>query len=128
MRGRLPDDFTGLEVDYDEPEKPAIIGRRKNGTSCTVKRMSTGTRDQLWMSLRIAALERRAQDVEPMPFLADDLFDSSDEGRATSMLGAIAQLAKHTQVLLFTHHAHVVEIAVATLGEKVRVHRLGPEA
>jgi uncharacterized protein YhaN len=59
-----------------------------------------------------------------MPFLADDLFDSSDEGRAVAMLGAIAELARHTQILLFTHHAHVVDIAMAALGKQVQVHRL----
>lgn len=124
VRDRLPDDFAGLEVDYENPDRPTIIARRKNGTSCAVKRMSTGTRDQLWLSLRIAALERRARDVEPMPFLADDLFDSSDEARIVAMLPAISELARHTQVLLFTHHAHVVDIAVGALSEQVRVHRL----
>ncbi len=126
VRDRLPDDFTGLEVDYEDPDRPAIIGRRRDGTSCAVKRMSTGTRDQLWLSLRIAALERRARDVEPMPFLADDLFDSSDEARTVAMLGAIAELARHTQVLLFTHHIHVVDIAVSVLGKQLHVHRLDP--
>lgn len=126
VRDRLPDDFTGLEVDYEDPDRPTIIGRRKDGTSCPVKRMSTGTRDQLWLSLRIAALERRARDVEPMPFLADDLFDSSDEARTVAMLSAIAELARHTQVLLFTHHAHVVDIAIGKLGKQLHVHRLDP--
>lgn len=124
VRDRLPDDFTGLEVDYEDPDRPSIVGRRRDGTSCAVKRMSTGTRDQLWLSLRIAALERRARDVEPMPFLADDLFDSSDEARTVAMLRAIAELAQHTQVLLFTHHAHVVDIAVNVLGKQLHVHRL----
>lgn len=128
VRDRLPDDFTGLEVDYEDPEKPTIIARRRDGSSCVVKRMSTGTRDQLWLSLRIAALERRARDVEPMPFLGDDLFDSSDEASTMAMLTAVAELARHTQVLLFTHHSHVVDIAADALGKRLRVHRLEPAA
>lgn len=124
VHDRLPDDFIGLEVDYDDPAKPTIIARRRDGTSCTVKKMSTGTRDQLWLSLRIAVLERRAHDVEPMPFLGDDLFDSSDEPRAAAMLTAVGELAGHTQVLLFTHHAHIVDTAERALGSRVRVHRL----
>jgi chromosome segregation protein len=124
VRDRLPDDFIGLEVDYDDPAKPTIIARRRDGTSCTVKKMSTGTRDQLWLSLRIAVLERRAHDVEAMPFLGDDLFDSSDEPRAAAMLTAVGELAGHTQVLLFTHHAHIADMAERALGSRVRVHRL----
>jgi uncharacterized protein YhaN len=45
VRDRLPDDFIGLEVDYDDPAKPTIIARRRDGTSCTVKKMSTGEVD-----------------------------------------------------------------------------------
>jgi uncharacterized protein YhaN len=124
VRNRLPDDFIGLEVDYDDPRKPTIIARRRDGTSCPVTKMSTGTRDQLWLALRIAALERRALDVEPMPFLGDDLFDSSDEMRSAAMLAAVGELARHTQVLLFTHHAHIVEAAERALGTRVQVQRL----
>jgi chromosome segregation protein len=124
VRNRLPDDFIGLEVDYDDPRKPTIIARRRDGTSCPVTKMSTGTRDQLWLALRIAALERRALDVEPMPFLGDDLFDSSDEFRSEAMLAAVGELARHTQVLLFTHHAHIVETAERALGSRVEVQRL----
>src|SRR6185295_1992712 len=124
VRDRMPDDFTELGVDYDNPEKPFIVARRNTGTSCSVPKMSTGTRDQLWLSLRIAALERRAENIEPMPFLADDLFDSSDEARSVAMLTAIAQLANHTQVIVFTHHEHVANMALATLGARAKLHRL----
>jgi len=31
-------------------------------------------------------------------------------------LGALAELARHTQVLLFTHHRHMVELAAQQLG------------
>jgi uncharacterized protein YhaN len=124
VRNRLPDDFIGLEVDYYDPRKPTIIARRRDGTSCPVTKMSTGTRDQLWLALRIAALERRARDVEPMPFLGDDLFDSSDRFRSAAMLAAVGELARHTQVLLFTHHAHIVETAERALGSRVQVQRL----
>jgi uncharacterized protein YhaN len=124
VRDRMPDDFTELGVDYDNPEKPLIVARRKAGTSCSVPKMSTGTRDQLWLSLRIAALERRAEHIEPMPFLADDLFDSSDEARSVAMLTAIAELAKHTQVIVFTHHEHVANMALTSLGARAQLHRL----
>lgn len=124
VRNRLPDDFTGIEVDYDDPRKPTIIARRRDGTSCGVKQMSTGTCDQLWLSLRVAALERRAHGVEPMPFLGDDLFDSSDPDRSAAMLTAVRELAQHTQVLLFTHNPHLVDMAECVLGSRLQVHRL----
>ncbi|MGC4056236.1 MAG: hypothetical protein QM757_46115 [Paludibaculum sp.] len=34
-----------------------------------------------------------------------------DDARAAAAMEALAGLARHTQVLLFTHHRHVVELA-----------------
>jgi uncharacterized protein YhaN len=46
-----------------------------------------------------------------MPMILDDLLVHFDDARATHALGAMAKLAERSQVLLFTHHAHVVELA-----------------
>jgi hypothetical protein len=43
--------------------------------------LSEATSDQLFLSLRVAAIERFCRDNEPMPFIADDLFVSSDEAQ-----------------------------------------------
>jgi uncharacterized protein YhaN len=44
-----------------------------------------------------------------MPFLADDLFASSDAVRTETGIRYLAELARHTQVILFTHHDYVLE-------------------
>jgi uncharacterized protein YhaN len=106
-----PDDFDKLDVDYQKPNDPRLIALRANGVACRVEAMSEGTRDQLWLALRIAALELRARDAEPMPFLADDLFASSDAVRTEVGLRYLAELARHTQVILFTHHDYVIDAA-----------------
>ena len=46
-----------------------------------------------------------------MPFLADDLFSSSDAVRTETGIRYLAELARHTQVILFTHHDYVVDAA-----------------
>ena len=40
--------------------------------------MSDGTRDQLYLALRLATLEWRMETSEPMPFVVDDILIFSD--------------------------------------------------
>jgi uncharacterized protein YhaN len=68
--------------------------------------MSTGTADQLYLALRIAAIENYLDHAEPMPFIADDLFINFDDKRAAASFQVLGELAKKTQVLFFTHHEH----------------------
>lgn len=121
-----PDDFHKLDVDYQKPNDPRLIAIRGSDVACRVEAMSEGTRDQLWLALRIAALELRARDAEAMPFLADDLFASSDAVRAGAGVRYLAELARHTQVILFTHHDYVVD-AVRNAVPEARVHELTRE-
>jgi uncharacterized protein YhaN len=86
--------------------------------------MSEGTLDQLYLSLRMAAIELHAAGAEPMPFIADDLFITSDEDRVQAGLQALAELGRTTQVILFTHHQHVLRLAATLPTEAVRLHKL----
>ncbi|HEY2446042.1 MAG TPA: AAA family ATPase [Rhizomicrobium sp.] len=122
-----PDEFDKLDVDYQKPNDPRLIALRANGVGCRVEQMSEGTRDQLWLALRIAALELRARDAEPMPFLADDLFASSDAVRTEVGIRYLAELARHTQVILFTHHDYVIEAARRIVPD-AQIHELKRES
>jgi uncharacterized protein YhaN len=117
-----------LAVDYGDEDQPVLVGHRRDGALCPVAGMSAGTADQLYLALRIAAIERYMESGEPMPFIADDLFITSDEDRTVPGIKALAELGTRTQVLLFTHHRYVVEAAAAALPpEQLRVHLLGGE-
>jgi uncharacterized protein YhaN len=104
--------FSGLKLDWDEAGKAALVGvRSQAGGHVSLDGMSDGTRDQLYLALRLASMELYTRDHEPIPFIADDILVNFDDPRATAAVRALAQLAKHTQVLLFTHHQHLVELA-----------------
>ena len=81
--------------------------------------MSTGTADQLYLALRIAAIEDYLDHAEPMPFIADDLFINFDDKRAAAGFRVLSELAKKTQVLFFTHHEHLLEVARKAFGASV---------
>ena len=103
--------FTGLRTDIGDQGKAILIGVRPDGAWVKVEGMSNGTRDQLYLALRLATLEWRMKSSEPMPFIVDDILINFDDERATATLKALAELAEMNQVIVFTHHQRIVEIS-----------------
>ncbi|WP_461208952.1 AAA family ATPase [Desulfocurvus sp. DL9XJH121] len=103
--------FAGLEADFDAQGDPVIKGLRPSGERLEVGAMSEGTRDQLYLALRLAGLHRRLEASPPMPFVVDDILVNFDDGRARAALSALADLARRTQVVFFTHHDHLADLA-----------------
>jgi uncharacterized protein YhaN len=115
------DAFSGLGQSFDEDDVPHLVGRRANDAELHVGAMSEGTRDQLYLALRLAYLEDFASRAEPPPFLADDLFASFDDARTANGLRALARIGETVQPILFTHHSFVVEAARQELGAAVDI-------
>lgn len=101
--------FAGLAVDYGEDDQPVVVAVRKTDERVGVRGLSEGSRDQLFLSLRLALLERRT--VETLPFIGDDLLASFDERRTASTLSLLASTTADRQAIIFTHHRHVADIA-----------------
>jgi uncharacterized protein YhaN len=104
------DRFSKLIVSTEEDE-PRLSGMTTSGDVVSVEGMSEGTVDQLFLALRIAAVEGEVAGGVRLPFLADDLFVNYDDQRAAAGFKVLCELARHTQVLFFTHHRHLVTIA-----------------
>ena len=87
--------------------------------------MSDGTRDQLYLSLRLATLEWRMETSEPLPFIVDDILINFDDDRSRATLKTLARFSRKNQVILFTHHRQLVDDA-KRVGEteEVMVHTL----
>ena len=118
--------FAGLQVQYDDRDQAELTGQRSTGGTVPVAGMSTGSADQLYLALRMAAVEDYIQRTGPLPFVADDLFVHFDNDRAAAGFQLLSELATTTQVLFFTHHQHLVDLAVATLGPDVSRVNLAP--
>ena len=117
--------FGGLGAEFNADDTPVLIGLRPDGSPVSISGMSDGTRDQLFLSLRLAALDRYLDQHEPMPLILDDLLITCDDDRAMAILPQLAALAQRTQIFLFTHHDHLVELTRRTLSEDAfHLHRL----
>ncbi len=107
--------FTRLQIDDDGDGHSVIKGVRPGGLLVGVDGMSDGTHDQLYLALRLASLESWLESHEPVPFIVDDILLNFDDERATAALCALAELSRKTQVLFFTHHHHLVDVARSKL-------------
>ena len=107
--------YSGLRVDFNDRGEPIILGVRSRtahtDSVVTVEGMSDGTCDQLYLALRLASLELWLQHHEPIPFIVDDILLNFDDDRALATLQVLAKLSEQTQVIFFTHHQHLVELA-----------------
>jgi uncharacterized protein YhaN len=103
--------FASLKVDFDEKDTPVLLGVRANGQELLASAMSDGTRDQLFLALRVATLERYFDNGDPLPMVVDDILVHFDDERARAALEVLAELSQRTQVLFFTHHERLVQLA-----------------
>jgi uncharacterized protein YhaN len=114
--------FSGVRAEIDENGRPVITGvRAGSGEAVPVSGMSDGTADQLYLALRLAGLETAIRKAEPLPFIVDDILVQFDNDRAAAALEALVDLSSRTQVIFFTHHHHLAELARTRLSENAPV-------
>lgn len=117
--------FEKLRIDYDQTP-PALLAYRPSNQAVKLLGLSDGTRDQLFLALRIAALELQTEQGAPIPFVADDLFINFDDKRSRAGLQALYDLSTRTQVLFLSHHEHLLPV-VQKLFPQVNVITLAGE-
>jgi uncharacterized protein YhaN len=113
--------FVGLSVVFDDQDNAQLTGVRPSGQKVSASGMSTGSADQLYLALRVASVEDYQTRANTLPFVTDDLFINFDDNRAAAGFQVLTELAQKTQVLFFTHHQHLVNIARDALGASVHV-------
>ncbi|MDS1141350.1 AAA family ATPase [Pusillimonas sp. SM2304] len=112
--------FERLRVDFDR--HPMVLeGQRADGQRVGIGGMSDGTRDQLYLALRLAALELHLQQAPALPFIADDLFINYDDARSEAGLRALADLSEQTQVVFLSHHGALLAPARRVFGDRLNV-------
>lgn len=118
--------FVRLVGDFDaDVSRPVLRAHRQDGREIGVEAMSEGTRDQLYLALRLAAWGLQRERGLDLPVVLDDVLMTADDGRALRMLGALADFAADAQVLVFTHHRHLLDLVRQALpAERVVIQEL----
>ena len=92
--------YVGLDVDIST-DSPTLFARRADGTLVGIDGLSSGTEDQLFLALRLAAAELRLEDATPLPFIADDLFINFDNDRAAAGFEVLGHAQRKTRIGLW---------------------------
>ena len=116
--------YPRLETGYDEKDKPVLLACERDNRKVGVEGLSDGTRDQLFLALRLATIEQQLLHHEPVPFVADDLLVHFDSERALAALELLTEFSRKTQVLFFTHLERDRDLASALPPGSVEIHEL----
>lgn len=120
------DHYLGLDTDTDTLANPYLLARTGADKLIEIGALSTGTRDQLYLALRLAALEQFIDRRGSLPLVLDDLFVHFDDERTAAGLAVIDNVADRAQVLAFTHHEQVASQAADIIdASRLTVHHLG---
>ncbi len=105
--------YEGVTADMtdDGAARLVAIERAFSHEPKQVAHLSEGTRDQLFLALRIAAIEDHAKAGAALPFVGDDILQTFDDERALAAMQALLELSRTTQVILLSHHRHLREVA-----------------
>ncbi len=84
---------------------------REDGTSLAVESLSRGTREQLFLSVRLALVATFARRGIQLPMILDDVLVNYDERRAAVAAKVLCEFAAAGhQLLVFTCHEHILQI------------------
>jgi uncharacterized protein YhaN len=112
-------------------DSEVLVAIPANGGSKDADQLSKGTRFQLYLALRVAGYHEFARTRSAVPFISDDIMETFDDFRAEEAFRLFGEMAEIGQVIYFTHHRHLCEIARQVCPE-LRIHSLergaiGPE-
>ena len=70
--------------------------------------LSSGTKDQVYLSMRLA-LAKLMSDKDLLPIFLDDSLDRYDDSRTVAALNFLKEFAKDSQIIMFTCHSFIAE-------------------
>lgn len=93
------------------------LGRRElridddRGQSLSVEQLSGGTREQLFLAVRMATVHELGQKGIELPMVLDDILANFDQVRTEAAVDALCEFAaENRQILFFTCHLHLAHL------------------
>ena len=113
--------YTGVASREDDRGTARLVLRLRDfpEEEVEVDQLSEGTWDGLFLALRLVAVADQAASGTVLPFVGDDM-------RAAAAFRALLRLSETAQVILLSHHEHLLEVLrAAVTPSSVHVQRVG---
>ena len=128
-----------LRIDFEKNHQPPILARAKeylhrlssgryhniwtplgqrtlcvddiDGNTLMVGHLSSGTREQLFLAIRLAIIEHYSNAGVELPVVLDDVLVNFDHERTVAAINELLRQTSHNQqILFFTCHQHLAEM------------------
>ncbi len=101
--------YVGIRRRLDEQQTPQI--RTADGKWKEPSQLSTGTREQLYLAIRLAYVRHYCETSESLPMVMDDILVNFDDQRARNTLACLAEMSRDVQIIFLTCHDSTVQLA-----------------
>lgn len=88
------------------------VSEKDNFGSREIDYLSSGATDQAYLSLRLAVAQLISEDSENLPLLLDDSLAQYDDKRQNTAIKYLKEYSQNSQILMFTCHKAINDIAV----------------
>ena len=82
----------------------------KNNISLSPVNLSLGTRQQLYLALKLSLLIVAQDTGKALPIMADDILVHFDNQRRRQAANLLLEIAKHRQIIFFTCHEEIAQL------------------
>jgi exonuclease SbcC len=106
-----------VEASVDPADLSIRVKEERTGQWRDAKLLSEGTREQIYLLLRVAMAQHLVTTGETAPLLLDEVTAQSDSDRKLEFLSVLHELSAERQVILFSHDSDVAEWAARSLHE-----------
>jgi len=106
-----------VDASVDPADLSVRVKEASSGRWRSALLLSEGTREQIYLLLRVAMAQQLATTGETAPLLLDEVTVQADAERKRELLGVLHELSAERQIILFTHDDDVVDWASRTLAE-----------
>lgn len=106
--------YAGISLSLDDNSLRALTasGQARNPED----ELSRGTKEQLYLALRLAYAAEHSRQAEPLPVIMDDILVNFDARRAALTAKTLHEYAAEQQVLFFTCHEATARLLARIVG------------
>ncbi|MCA8999117.1 MAG: AAA family ATPase [Planctomycetaceae bacterium] len=109
-------------------DERALLVDDENGQSIRVQHLSSGTREQVFLAVRLAMIRDFGEQGVELPMILDDVTVNFDQTRTEAAVQTLQDVAERgQQILLFTCHQHLAHLFEAEGIEPVWLPAQRPE-
>jgi len=90
-------------------DKAEVFIQNEKGVQKKVSQTSRGTREQLYLSMRLGLIEEYESRSEPLPIVMDDVLVNFDDSRKAKVIATLKHFSKNRQIIVLTCHKASLE-------------------